>query len=91
MTLFSSARDSYFSYPDNADVNKDSSNHAAHLVDHLLKKIEEINVGKKKLNLAPIGAQEMHMFVRLFVCASDSNLSNFLGSDSACLRLVAWS
>ena len=46
MTLFSSARVSYFSYPnnDNADANKDSSNQAAHLVDHLLKKIEEINV-----------------------------------------------
>merc|ERR1712110_207584 len=38
-----SARVSYFSFPDNADVNKADSNKAAHLVDHLLKKIEEIN------------------------------------------------
>ena len=68
MILCSSARVSYFSYPDNADVNKADSNKAAHLVDHLLKKIEEINVWIQLIFGSDRSSR--NAYVRLSVCLS---------------------
>ena len=76
MTLFSSARDSYFSYPDNADVNKDSLNPAAHLVDHLLKKIEEIRLLESRKSARLVNSDTD------FSKLADVNISGNSGSGS---------